>query len=334
MARRSARPPLSPHPLISFEPRLEPGNHLIHVALDPASKRWGFHEAAPEVAEDVEDTPDVPTDLEYPFNDQIEAIHAALNKRASSGNMFRIVRNPESGRWGFHETPRRVHPTDDDIVPDNVRFNFNTVVGATIGALNDAAGEPVVIDGGVVVPDMPANASIVGSPGYRAGIDASLYNMTQAELQAVHVHTHRNSAGHARQTAIRYDIPLGQQVHAFMEFWKKQPRRSRPKLHDFLDEVMPGMKKRTRQRHLKVFAIVSSYDWPVMVATAEEDITGMESILRVARAFSTQPPRTKKTPLKERYLALRQAVQSKKYAEAHRLIDQFDGEDAEASSWS
>lgn len=92
------------------------------------------------------------------------------------------------------------------------------------------------------------------------------------------------------------------------------------------------MSKRTRQRHLKVFAIVSSDDWPDMVATTEIEITGMESILRVARAFSPPPPRKKKTPLKERYLALRDAVLSRKYGEARRLIEQFDDEDY--SPWS
>jgi hypothetical protein len=64
------------------------------------------------------------------------------------------------------------------------------------------------------------------------------------------------------------NIPIGQQVHAFVELWKKQPRRGRPKLHDYLDEMMPGTNKRTRQRHLKVFAVVSSDDWPDMVALA------------------------------------------------------------------
>jgi hypothetical protein len=122
------------------------------------------------------------------------------------------------------------------------------------------------------------------------------------------------------------NIPIGQQVHAFVELWKKQPRRGRPKLHDYLDEMMPGTNKRTRQRHLKVFAVVSSDDWPDMVALAQEAITGMESILWVDRAFSPPPPRKKKN-LKERYLTLRDAVLSENYTEARRLIEQFDGQD-------
>ncbi|MGC1299743.1 MAG: hypothetical protein WA869_32360, partial [Alloacidobacterium sp.] len=280
----------------------------------------------------VDDAPDVPADLEYPFHDEIEAVRAALSARASAANQFRIVRDPNSVRWGLHEVRRRVHPSDDDIVADNVQFLFDTVAEATIGALNHAAGEPVVIHGGVVVPNMPENARITGSPGYRARIDGNLYNLDQVELRAVYEQTHRNSGDHARQAAIHYDIPIGQHVHAFSELWAKQPRRSRPKLHNFLDEMMPSMSKRTRQRHLKVFAIVSSDDWPDMVATTEIEITGMESILRVARAFSPPPPRKKKTPLKERYLALRDAVLSRKYGEARRLIEQFDDEDY--SPWS
>jgi hypothetical protein len=59
----------------------------------------------------------------------------------------------------------------------------------------------------------------------------------------------------------------------------------------------------------------------------------MASILRVARAFSPLVPRKKKTPLRERYLTLRNAVASHRYEEAQQLIEQYDIEDAEASSW-
>ena len=68
---------------------------------------------------------------------------------------------------------------------------------------------------------MPANARIIGSPGYRARIDGSLYDLDQDELQAVYERTRRNSGDHARQAAIHYDIPIGQQVHAFCELWDK-----------------------------------------------------------------------------------------------------------------
>jgi hypothetical protein len=327
-------PPPPPHPLISFAgPNPTPRDHLIHILLETKSKRWGIYESLPAVtdSDDGGDVPDVPADLEYPFHDLTEAVNAALNTRAKTGFQFRIVNDPDSDRWGFYEVPRRVHPSDEKIVVDKVLCLFNTVAEATIGALNRAAGEPVVIHGGVVVPNMPENARIIGSPGYRAGIDGSLYDLNPAELQAVYRQTDRKGRNHARQAAIHCDIPLGQQVHAFMELWEKQPRRSRPKLHDFLDEMMPGMNKRTRQRHFKVFAIVSSDDWPDIVTTAQEEITGMASILRVARAFSTPLPRKKKTPLKERYLALRRAVLSGEYAEALRLIEQFDDEDAFAT---
>ena len=61
------------------------------------------------IADDVDDVPEVPDDLEYPFNDQTEAVHAALEARASAGNQFRIVRDRGSGRWGYHEVPRSVY---------------------------------------------------------------------------------------------------------------------------------------------------------------------------------------------------------------------------------
>jgi hypothetical protein len=328
--RPRTEPP--PHHLIEFTPVPTTEEHLIRVVLDPASKRWGFFEASPAVvvADEGDDASGVPANTEYPFNDEMEAVHAVLKVRASVGNLLRIVRDPGSGRWGFHEVPRIPRPSDDDAVPDDMQFPFNTVAEATAGAMNHAAGEPVVIDGGVVVPDMPPNARIVGSPGYRACIDGGLYRLRQDELQAVYKRTHRHSDEQARQTAIQYDIPLGQQVSAFMELHRRMPK-PRPKLHDWLDERMPEMNKRTRQRHLKCFAIVSSYDWPDMVALAGEAITGMTSILRVARALSTPVPRMKKTPLKERYLALRWAVLSQEYAEAQQLIEQYDGEDAAAS---
>jgi hypothetical protein len=333
MARRAPRPPPPPHPLIRFvEPEPAAGKHRIRVVLDPTSKRWGFYQMPPAAVVVADDVDDTPADLEYPFNDATEAVYAALKVRASPGKQWRIVSDPDSDSWGFHEVHRREHPPDDDIVPDGVPFPFNTVAEATIGALNHAAGEPVVIHDGVVVPGMPANARIVGSPGYRACIDGGLYDLDQDELRTVYEQTHRKSGEQSRQTAIHYDIPLGQQVSAFMELHRRMPK-PRPKLHDWLDERMPGMNKRTRQRHFKCFAIVSSYDWPDMVALAEEEITGMASILRVARAFSPPPPRKKKTPLKERYLALRNAVASQRYEQAQQLIEQYDGEDAAASSW-
>ena len=247
--------------------------------LDTHSKRWGFYEAPPAavVADEVDGTPDMPADMEYPFNDLTEAVHAALKLRASSGHQFTTVRDPRSGRWGFYEIPRTEHPSGHDILPDGMQFPFNTVAEATIGALLHlrpywgGASTALLIHGGVAVPDMPPNARITGSPGYRAGIDGSLYELHQADLQAVYERTRRQSGDHARQAAIHYDIPIGQQVHAFVELWEKQPRRGRPKLHDYLDEMMPGTDKRTRQRHLKTFAIVSSDDWPDMVALAEEE---------------------------------------------------------------
>jgi hypothetical protein len=321
-------------PPIGFtQPDPAVGEHLIRVVLDPRSKKWGFFEAPPAVAvaKDVDDAPGVPADQEYPFDDQIEAVNAALRARASAGNQFTTVRDPRSGRWGFHEIPHVAHPVDAAAVPDGVQFPFNTVSEATVGAVNYAAGEPVAVHGGVAVSSMPANARIIGSPGYRARIDGGLYDLDQDELRAVYEQTHRKSGEQARQTAIRYDIPIGQQASAFIELHRRMPRRDRPKLHDWLNERMPGMNKRTRQRHFKCFAIVSSYDWPDMVAQAGEEITGMASILRVARAFSPPPPRKKKTPLKERYLTLRNTVASQRYAEAQQLIEQYDSEDVAVS---
>jgi hypothetical protein len=67
-----------------------------------------------------------------------------------------------------------------------------------------------------------------------------------------------------------------------------------------------------------------------MVALAEEEkleITGMASILRLAKRFTKTRPRKTKTPCKQRYLALSDAVLSRRYAEARRLIEQFGDED-------
>ena len=74
-------------------------------------------------------------------------------------------------------------------------------------------------------------------------------------------------------------------------------------MNDWLDEQMPKVPKRRRERHFKTFAIVSSDDWPLILETTEIEITGMDSILAAARAFSPPRPRHKKvrTPLKKRY---------------------------------
>ena len=99
-------------------------------------------------------------------------------------------------------------------------YRFNTVEAATTGALqylepywND--GSIHAIHGGVPVTGMPANVVITGSPGYRARIDAGLYDMGVEQLQAVHLQTERQNDVQATQTAITYEIPLGQLVHAF-----------------------------------------------------------------------------------------------------------------------
>jgi hypothetical protein len=187
------------------------------------------------------------------------------------------------------------------------------------------------------VPGIPVNARIIGSPGYRATIDGGLYDLDQSELQAVHERTLRHSGEQARETTVKYDIPLGQQVHAFRELreklWPRHRRKrgSYPKVNDWLDQMMPTVQKRTRERHFKTFAIVSSDDWPVILAITEIEITGMESILRAARAFSPPRSRRKKvrTPLKDRYQALRAALLTRRYAEGRRLALKFDEEDDE-----
>ena len=56
--------------------------------------------------------------------------------------------------------------------------------------------------------------------------------------------------------------------------------------------MMPTVQKRTRERHFKTFAIVSSDDWPVILAITEIEITGMESIPRAQEPFS--PPRSRR----------------------------------------
>ncbi len=159
-------------------------------------------------------------------------------------------------------------------MPDNVEYRFNTVEVATTSALQYLApywndDSSLVIHNGVRVPDMPSNAVVTGSPGYRARIDAGLYDIGLEQLQAVHFQTERQIDAQAKQTAINYEIPLGQLVHAFCLMWEKLPRRSRPKLHDWLDEVMPRVSKRKRQRHLRTFLIVSSEDWPSILRTTE-----------------------------------------------------------------
>jgi hypothetical protein len=182
---------------------------------------------------------------------------------------------------------------------------------------------------------MPTNARITGSPGYRARIDGGLYDMDQAQLQAEHARTIRQSDGEARQTAIHYDIPLGQQVDAFRDLYEKlwprhtSRRKAAPKLNDFLDEMMPKVKKRKRERHFKTFAIVSSDDWPAILETTEIEITGMDSIAEAAKAFSPPRPRHKKvrTPLKKRYQELRFLLLARRYEDGRRRALQFDEED-------
>jgi hypothetical protein len=251
-------------------------------------------------------------------------------------HLIRIWFDTHSKRWGFFESQVPFDPERD--VPDNLKYQFDTVGDATIGALRHLEllwGDASIlwIHGGVPVPDMPRNARITGSPGYRARIDAGLYEMDQAQLQAEHGRTIRRSDGQARQTAIVHDIPIGQQVHAFRELyerlWPRHRRHGAPKLNVWLDEMMPKVKKRKRERHFKTFAIVSSDDWPVILETTDIEITGMDSILTVARSFSPPRPRHKKvrTPLTKRYQELRFLLLARRYEDGRRRALEFDEED-------
>jgi hypothetical protein len=253
--------------------------------------------------------------------------------------LIRITFDPVSKRWGFYTS----HPLDrreaeyEELL--GVQYPYNTVEAATSGAVQSLepywdAGTTLWIHGGVKVPNVPANVHFTGSPGYRAFIDAGLYEIDQEQLRAVHAQTKAQIDALARETAIRLEIPIGQQVHAFSLLWDKMPRRSRPKRNDYLDQMMPRVAKRTRERHVKAFLIVASEDWPAIVRTTEVKITGLVSILKAARIYSPPPPRRKKTPMKQRYLELRGLVYLRRYKEARRLVLRFDEEDADAPEGS
>jgi hypothetical protein len=104
----------------------------------------------------------------------------------------RVVRVLFDDRPGRLDRPRRwrfypSHALAGDEVPDNVDYQFNTTEAATIAALqylepywNDES--IIAIYGGVAVPDMPANVVITSGPGYRARIDAGLYDLVSLVL--------------------------------------------------------------------------------------------------------------------------------------------------------
>jgi hypothetical protein len=247
--------------------------------------------------------------------------------------LIRLTFDPESKRWGFYPSHQFDRREADFEELSGQEYPFNTVEAATIGAAQSL--EPHSNDGstswivnGVAVPNLQPHVHIIGSPGYRARIDGGLYDLNRDQLQAVHAQTKLHIDAHARSTTIDYEIPLGQQVHAACLIWDKLPRRSRPKMHDFLDEMMPAVNKRTRQRHLRAFLIVASDDWPVILATTEVEIIGLDSILKAARIYSPGPPRRKRTPLRQRYMELRDLLRARLYEEARLLVLKFDEEDA------
>ena len=140
-------------------------------------------------------------------------------------HLIRIWFDTHSKRWGFFESQVPFDAERD--VPNNMKYHFNTVGDATVGALRHLEpfwGDASIlwIHGGVVVPHMPRNARVTGSPGYRARIDAGLYEMNQAQLQAEHARTIRQSDGQARQTAIvtifRLDSRLTRSVTCTTDF--------------------------------------------------------------------------------------------------------------------
>ena len=218
-------------------------------------------------------------------------------------------------------------------MPDNVEYRCNTVEAATTGALqylepywNDDSS--LVIHNGVRVSDMPSNAVVTGSPGYRARIDAGLYDMDLEQLQAVYLQIERQINANARQAAVSYEVPLGQLIHAFCLMWEKLPKQSRPRMHDWLDERMQRTSKRKRQRHLRTFLIVSSDDWPSILRTTEVAITGMErsgTHIRGAHKAATEEANTGDGA----YLALREAVIRGDLVEARQLVGKYDREDVD-----
>jgi hypothetical protein len=341
---REEAPPA--HPLIGFsEPVRAAGDHLIRVLLDPESKRW-YIEEAPATEVIAEAGGDLPPDLDYRFAGIMEALDAALKLTPSRGHSFKIVRDQASGRFGFYEGPRG----QDSPAEGEVLASFNTVVDATRAALthvrpwwNDSR-TLLLIDGGVTLPNMPTNVRIIHDAGFRSGIDASLYDLDVEGLRAIHERTRQGGGIQARQAAIRFDIPIGQQVHAahvlYEELWPRHRRRgdpTAPTRNEFLDEVIP-VQRRRRERHLKAFLIVSSEEWPHIEANAGIEITGIDSIMKAARIVF--PPKTRnkkpKTPLKERYAALRAALLARRYEEGRRqalAFDEEDDEDAEPGSY-
>jgi hypothetical protein len=107
-------------------------------------------------------------------------------------------------RWGYYPS----HAIAGDQVPSDVEYRYNTVEAATTGALQYLKpywddGSALVIHNGVRVSNMPANAVITGSPGYRARIDAGLYDMGVEQLQALHLQSERQFEAQAKQIATR-----------------------------------------------------------------------------------------------------------------------------------
>jgi hypothetical protein len=252
---------------------------------------------------------------------------------APDHHTVRVTFDPKSKRWGFypsHQFDRREAEFEELVGQE---YPFNTVEAATMGAMKYLepywhVGSTSWIVGGVVVPNIPPSVHVIGSPGYRARIDAGLYDLNQEQLQHVHAQTEDQFRAQTRLSTINYEIPVGQQVHAFCLLWEKLPRQSRPKMNDFLDQMMPKLSRRTRQRHLRAFLIVSSEDWPLIVRFTEVEITGLGSILEAARIYAgPNPPKRKSTPMKQRYMELRNLVYTRRYDDARRLVLRFDEED-------
>jgi hypothetical protein len=255
-----------------------------------------------------------------------EQPHAAL---------IRVVFDPESRRFGYFA------PEFENACTE---FKYATAHEATSEALYFAetawsdggrlADVPIdlTIDGGDSL-DAPPNVRCVDSGDYRLWLNAHLYSYDENELRGRIVEDVEQAMAAQRELAARWEVPLGQSVEAARLLYKRlYPNRRRgsndPTLGQFLDGLFP-VDQTTRDRWYKAYLIVASPDWPAMLTSYTGKRRGIAGIFDAARHFAGKPARPKRTPTRDRYVELRNAIDADDLQAARAAAKRHDDEDAE-----
>jgi hypothetical protein len=255
-----------------------------------------------------------------------EQPHAAL---------IRVIFDPESRKFGFFAPEFERACTEFKYATaheaTSEAFCYAETAWCDGGKLADASID-LTIEGGDFDDALP-NVRRVDTGDYRLWLNAHLYSFDEDELRRDIAQGVEQATAAQRELAARWEVPLGQSMEAARLLYKRRyPHRRRgsndPTLNQYLDELFP-VDQTTRDRWYKAYMIVAASDWPAMLAGYAGKRKGIAGILDAARQFARKPTRPKRTPIRDRYAELRNALDADDLQAARAAAKRHDDEDTE-----